>query len=77
VVVTGAGLLQATVKVRGAGRPSVRLRLLAAGRVLASVRGRGAARLRARVGARTYRLLLSSSCRKPLRYTLTVTYPSR
>jgi subtilisin family serine protease len=76
VVVTGAGLLQAKVRMR-AGRPPVRLRLLATGRVVASARGRGATRLRARVGARTYRLLLSSSSRKPLRYTLTVAYPSR
>ena len=77
VVVTGVGLLQATMKVRSAGRPAIRLRLLAAGRVVVSARGRGAARLRARVGARTYRLLLSSTSRKPLRYTLTVAYPSR
>jgi len=76
-IVTGAGLLQATVKVRSAGRPAITLRLLAAKRTLASARGRGEARLRARLGARTYRLLLSSSSRKPLRYTLTVAYPSR
>jgi subtilisin family serine protease len=74
VLVTGAGPLSATAKARG--RPAIRLRLLAAGRVAASARGAGRARLRAHVRARRYRLVVSTSSRKPVRFALTISYPA-
>jgi subtilisin family serine protease len=73
VVTTGTGLLRATAKARG--RPTIRLRLLASGHIVASARGSGRATLRAQVRARTYRLVLSSTSRKPVRFTLTISYP--
>jgi subtilisin family serine protease len=73
VVTTGTGLLRATAKARG--RPTIRLRLLASGHIVASARGSGRATLRAQVRARTYRLVLSRTSRKPVRFALTISYP--
>ena len=70
----GAGSLRATV--RAAGRAGIRLRLLAPGRTVASARGAGRAGLRAQVRARTYRLIVSTSSRKPVRFALTISYPA-
>src|SRR5438876_1037250 len=75
VLATGAGLLRATAKAR-TGRATIRLRLLAAGRVAASARGAGRASLRAQVRARTYRLVVSTTSRKPLAFALTISYPA-
>lgn len=75
VLVTGAGLLRATAKARK-GRAAIRLRLLAAGRVAASARGAGGASLRAQVRARTYRLVVSTTSRRPVAFALTVSYPA-
>ncbi len=74
VLATGAGLLRARAKVR-AGRATIRIRLLAAGRVAASARGAGRASLRAQVGARTYRLVVSTTSRRPVAFALTISYP--
>jgi subtilisin family serine protease len=74
VLKTGTGLLSAAVEARG--RPRIRLRLVAAGRVVASARGSGRASLRTRVRARIYRLLVSTTSRKPLRFALTISYPA-
>ena len=74
VLKTGTGLLSATVEARG--RPRIRLRLVAARRVVASARGSGRASLRTRVRARTYRLLVSTTSHKPLRFALTISYPA-
>jgi subtilisin family serine protease len=73
VLAAGTGLLRATAKARG--RPTIRLRLLVAGRVLASARGVGRANLRAQVRTRTYRLVVSTTSRKPIRFALTISYP--
>jgi len=75
VLATAAGLLRATAKAR-TGRATIRLRLLAAGRVAASARGAGRASLRAQVRARTYRLVVSTTSRKPLAFALTIRYPA-
>src|SRR6266516_820960 len=75
VIVTGAGVLRATVKAR-TGRPTIRLRLVAAGRVAVSARGAGRASLRAQVRARTYRLVVSTTSRRPVAFALTVSYPA-
>jgi subtilisin family serine protease len=75
VLVTGAGLLRATAKARK-GRAAIRLRLLAAGRVAASARGAGGASLRAQVRARTYRLVVSTTSRRPVAFALTISYPA-
>jgi subtilisin family serine protease len=72
---TGAGMLRAAVKVRGKRLP-IRLRLLAAGGLKASARGAGSAGLHVAVRARTYRLVVSTNSRKPLAFTLTITYPA-
>jgi subtilisin family serine protease len=74
VLVTGAGLLRATAKAR-TGRATIRISLLAAGRVTASARGAGRASLRALVRARTYRLVVSTTSRKPVAFALTISYP--
>jgi len=74
VIVTGAGVLRATVKAR-TGRPTIRLRLVAAGRVAVSARGAGRASLRAQVRARTYRLVVSTTSRRPVAFALTIGYP--
>jgi subtilisin family serine protease len=75
VLVTGAGVLRATAKAR-TGRAAIRIRLLAAGRVTASARGAGRASLRALVRARTYRLVVSTTSRKPVAFALTISYPT-
>ena len=75
VLATGAGVLRATVKAH-TGRPTIRLRLVAAGRVAASARGAGRASLRARVRARRYRLVVSTTSRRPLAFALTISYPA-
>src|SRR5256886_12823752 len=75
VIVTGAGVLRATVKAR-TGRPTIRLRLVAAGRVAVSARGAGRASLRAQVRVRTYRLVVSTTSRRPVPFALTVSYPA-
>jgi subtilisin family serine protease len=74
VLVTGAGLLRATAKAR-TGRATIRISLLAAGRVTASARGAGRASLRALVRALTYRLVVSTTSRKPVAFALTISYP--
>jgi subtilisin family serine protease len=74
-LLTGAGLLRATLKARNAGRVTIRLRLMAAGRVTAAAQGTGRAKLSARVRARRYRLVFSTNSRRPLLFTLTITYP--
>jgi subtilisin family serine protease len=74
VLVTASGVLSATARARG--RSTIRLRLLAAGRVEASARGAGRARLRAQVRARLYRLVVSTSSRKPATFALTISYPA-
>jgi subtilisin family serine protease len=74
VIVTGAGVLRATVKAR-TGRPTIRLRLVVAGRVAVSARGAGRASLRAQVRARTYRLVVSTTSRGPVAFALTIGYP--
>ena len=73
---TGAGLLQATVNARKPGRAKIRLRLLAAGRVTDSARGAGRASLRTRVREGTYRLVVSTTSRRPLFFVLTIRYPA-
>jgi len=75
VLATGAGLLRATARAR-TGRPTIGIRLLAAGRVTASARGAGRASLRALVRARTYRLVVSTTSRKPVAFALTISYPT-
>jgi subtilisin family serine protease len=75
VFTTGPGLLQATVKARARNR-AIRLRLVAAGRVVASSRGAGGARLRAEVPAGRYRLVVSTTSRKRLSFSLTISYPA-
>jgi subtilisin family serine protease len=75
VLATGAGLLRATATAR-AGRPTIQLRLLASGRVAAATRGAGRASLRAQVHARTYRLVVSTTSRRPLTFALTISYPA-
>ena len=75
VLATGTGLLQATARAR-TGRPTIRLRLLASGRVAAATRGAGRASLRVRVHARTYRLVVSTTSRRPLTFALTISYPA-
>jgi len=75
VLAAGAGVLRATVKLRDKHHP-IRLRLLSAGRLAASARGAGRATLRASVSARTYRLVVSTTSRKLLAFTLTITYPA-
>jgi hypothetical protein len=74
VLTTGTGLLSATAKSRG--RAAIRLRLSAARRIVASARGSGRANLRAKVGPRTYRLVVSTTSRKPVRFALTISYPA-
>jgi subtilisin family serine protease len=74
VLATGTGVLSATANARR--RATIRLRLLAAGRIAASARGAGRARLRAEVGVQRYRLVVSTSSRKPVRFSLTITYPA-
>jgi len=74
VLTTGTGLLSATAKSRG--RAAIRLRLSAARRIVASARGSGRANLRAKVGPRTYRLVVSTTSRKPVRFALTMSYPA-
>jgi subtilisin family serine protease len=76
VLVTGAGLLRATAKARTGSRTAIRLRLVAAGRVAASARGVGRASLRAQVRARGYRLVVSTSSRRPLTFAVTISYPA-
>ncbi|TML52401.1 MAG: hypothetical protein E6G21_05385 [Actinobacteria bacterium] len=73
---TGAGLLQATVNARKPGRAKIRLRLLAAGRVTDSARGAGRASLRTRVREGAYRLVVSTTSRRPLFFVLTIRYPA-
>jgi subtilisin family serine protease len=75
VIVTGAGLLRATAKAR-TSRAAIRLRLVAAGRVAASARGSGRASLRAQVRARAYRLVVSTTSRRPLAFALTIGHPA-
>jgi len=75
VLAAGAGVLRATVKLRDKHHP-IRLRLLSAGRLAASARGSGRATLRASVSARTYRLVVSTTSRKLLAFTLTISYPA-
>jgi subtilisin family serine protease len=75
VLAAGAGVLRATVKAR-TGRPTIRLRLVAAGRVAASARGAGGASLRAQVRRRSYRLVVSTTSRRPVAFALTVSYPA-
>jgi subtilisin family serine protease len=75
VLAVGAGVLRATVKLRDKHHP-IRLRLLSAGRSAASARGPGRATLRAAVSARTYRLVVSTTSRKLLAFTLTISYPA-
>jgi hypothetical protein len=72
---SGAGRLQATVKLRHARRVTVRLRLMTAGRIAASAHGKGSATLRASLRARKYRLLVSVDSVKSLAYVLTISYP--
>jgi hypothetical protein len=74
VIVTGAGVLRATVKAR-TGRPTIRLRLVVAGRVAVSARGAGRASLRAQVRARTYRLVVNTTSRGPVAFALRIGYP--
>jgi hypothetical protein len=76
VIVTGAGLLRATAKARTGSRAAIRLRLMAAGRVAASARGAGGASLRAQVRRRSYRLVVSTTSRRPVAFALTVSYPA-
>jgi len=76
VIATGAGLLRAAVTVRQGGRARIAIRLLAGRSAVASARGAGRARLRAEVRARRYRLLVSTTSRKPLTFTLTISYPN-
>jgi subtilisin family serine protease len=76
VFTTGAGRLQATVKVRNARRAAIRLRLITAGRVVALARGKGGATLRAPLRQQTYRLVVSTSSPRSLAYVLTISYPS-
>jgi len=76
VLATGAGQLRATAKARTGGRTTIRLRLLAAGRVASSAGGAGRAVVRAEVRARTYRLVVSTTSRKPLAFALTISYPA-
>ena len=73
-LLTGAGGLRATVKAWGRG--TIRLRLLAPGRTVASARGAGRAALRAQVRARAYRIVVSTSSRKTVRFVLTISYPA-
>jgi subtilisin family serine protease len=75
VFTSGAGRLQATVRLRNARRAKVRLRLVTAGRIAASAHGKGGATLRTPVGARTYRLVVSVDSLKRLAYVLTIRYP--
>jgi subtilisin family serine protease len=75
VLTSGAGRLQATVKLRHARRVTVRLRLMTAGRIAASAHGKGSATLRASLRARKYRLLVSVDSVKSLAYVLTISYP--
>ena len=75
VLKTGPGLLQANVKTRARNR-AIRLRLVAAGRVVASARGVGGARLRAEVRAGRYRLVISTTSRKPSSFVLMISYPA-
>jgi hypothetical protein len=76
VLTTGAGPLQATVKVRNSRRAAIRLRLITAGRTVASAHGKGGVTLRAAVRERTYRLVVSTSSPRSLAYVLTISYPS-
>jgi hypothetical protein len=75
IVVRRAGLLRATLVLRLRAERPVELRLRRDGRLIAFARGRKSLRLRARVRRGTYRLVLSSSGRSPVRFTLTVVYP--
>jgi subtilisin family serine protease len=76
VFTSGAGRLQATVKMRSARRATIRLKLITAGRVVASARGKGGVTLRAAVRERTYRLVVSTNSPRSLAYVLTISYPS-
>jgi subtilisin family serine protease len=76
VTTTAAGVLRATLTVRKGGSTSVRLRLIAAdGKLVASVSGRKVLRLQVRVRRGSYRLVVSSTPKRRLRFTLTVKYP--
>jgi len=75
VLTSGAGRLQATVKLRNARRVTVRLRLVTAGRIAGSAHGKGSATLRAPVRAQRYRLLVSVDSVKSFAYVLTISYP--
>ena len=76
MIATGAGLLRAAVTVRQGGRARIAIRLLAGRSTVAFARGAGRARLRAEVRARRYRLLVSTTSRKPLTFRLTISYPN-
>jgi hypothetical protein len=75
IVVRRAGLLRATLALRRRVERPVELRLLRNGHLVASARGRKSVRLRARVHRGTYRLIVSSTGGRPVRFTLTVAYP--
>jgi subtilisin family serine protease len=72
-----AGILSATVVLRGSRAP-VRLRLVRrGGSTVASARGKGRAHLRARVKRLTYRLAVRVKSRTAVSYRLTLSYPRR
>jgi subtilisin family serine protease len=75
IVVGASGFLRARLHLQGRADGSIELSLHRGERAIAVARGRTSLRLRAPVRRGTYRLVLTSSGRKPVRFKLTVAYP--
>ena len=75
IFVGASGFLRARLHVRGRAEGAIELRLRRGERSIAVARGRTSLRLRAPVRRGTYRLVVTSSGGKPVRFKLAVAYP--